>query len=969
MTSPAVLNSDREVPAVSGLLDATEEPPVVLANSDRYVSTHEDTGMATDGACIDRLETNVAGFYISNGSATESTAVEIRLPCTEKSSAKTQFSTSGTNFNSFQAPGPNGISNSALSEPGKITPNQAMQTSTSITRRHMNHTEDKKLDLKPTSRAVISTEPVGIYYPPRRLNIFRARAKNLRFTERDRNPVASHAVDKFEVIMEDDSDDFSLEDLEEFKVEAKQKMEKKTARFMSAVQQCAWRSRVEDLGTVQEIEEYITTGQIWSGCSWLFRIPKAVRVRTVAKSSSVVWCSSNVATKSSDVASNSSPVASRPEEDINVEPLQLPLSKFSSSPISQRGSQFAPAPAPTLLHTCTKPSHRTSIFQPTYTPPLRPTPRRPHCRHFWISIFAQQHNDFDMFRALQHHRALARANEQQEATIEKPIHHPYQQTEALPFRRITLRDCFPLVNNPANDQKHDTSDNLITSNTLDRNIVETSSKNSSPIVENSNLGQDGLVDPLTSSLSKLKITPTPTRPGDNSQANWLTASPFSIHNDTDKPSNKPASKPRLSRREQRKLESRKWSNNALIDGRGRLDTKMNKLGKMRKRLHHRCTWVKKPFSLREFAHRAEQPVPFLVLTDPEGCKHFLEDPKKVAACPTADVGAAHQEGSKAGAPLPAHNVESVTTDDYRNPYHSVNANMGTDEAQTTENADSHDNIYTHMKKTSSRHILACASNISITDEKDDDTLAGSRDCPGADYYRHESASIATTTISTNLRMSQSTDVRPNTLDTGYFSNTEQPQTGLEYARLDDGLWYRLEEDGSLSEMTDQEYSDFISWRVNTLMSTDDSVPDPGVDAYTVDTAYFLDDRDWFSDALSDEDLEVFTTEDIEYIYSLREPNISEATDTCLRNVQNEERQSRRTRKKDNSWASHSLVDENGFIDTRKRRRQEEGRRLRGQCNWLRVPALPTLTNSSVPDLTLTSPEGESYSLHDPLDYE
>lgn len=170
-------------------------------------------------------------------------------------------------------------------------------------------------------------------------------------------------------------------------------------------------------------------------------------------------------------------------------------------------------------------------------------------------------------------------------------------------------------------------------------------------------------------------------------------------------------------------------------------------------------------------------------------------------------------------------------------------------------------------------------------------------------------------------------------------------------------------------MTDQEYSDYISWRVNTLMSTDDSVPDPEVDAYTVDTAYYSDDGDWFSDALSDEELEVFTTEDIEYLYSLREPNISEATDTCLRNVQNEERQSRRTRKKDNSWASHSLVDENGFIDTRKRRRQEEGRRLRGQCNWLRVPALPTLRNSSVPDLTLTSPEGESYSLHDPLDYE
>lgn len=102
----------------------------------------------------------------------------------------------------------------------------------------------------------------------------------------------------------------------------------------------------------------------------------------------------------------------------------------------------------------------------------------------------------------------------------------------------------------------------------------------------------------------------------------------SIHNNANNISSKTTSKPRLSRREQRKLESRKWASNALIDGKGRLDTKMNKLGKMRKRLQHRCTWVKKPFSLREFVHRAEQPVPFLVLTDPEGGRHFLEDPKK-----------------------------------------------------------------------------------------------------------------------------------------------------------------------------------------------------------------------------------------------------------------------------------------------------------------------------------------------------
>lgn len=42
---------------------------MVLANSDKYVSTHDETGRAMDGASIDRLETNVAGFYISNESA------------------------------------------------------------------------------------------------------------------------------------------------------------------------------------------------------------------------------------------------------------------------------------------------------------------------------------------------------------------------------------------------------------------------------------------------------------------------------------------------------------------------------------------------------------------------------------------------------------------------------------------------------------------------------------------------------------------------------------------------------------------------------------------------------------------------------------------------------------------------------------------------------------------------------------
>lgn len=130
-----------------------------------------------------------------------------------------------------------------------------MPTSISIPHRHINHAEEKKSDMEKTSTAVTSTDPVGIYYPPRRPNIFRARAKHLRFPECDRNPIPSDAVDKSEGFMEDVDDDLSFEDLEEFQSESKRKMADKTKRFMSVVQQCEWRSRVEDLGTVEEIEE------------------------------------------------------------------------------------------------------------------------------------------------------------------------------------------------------------------------------------------------------------------------------------------------------------------------------------------------------------------------------------------------------------------------------------------------------------------------------------------------------------------------------------------------------------------------------------------------------------------------------------------------------------------------------------------------------------------------------------------
>ncbi|KAK1782013.1 hypothetical protein QBC45DRAFT_389924 [Copromyces sp. CBS 386.78] len=140
---------------------------------------------------------------------------------------------------------------------------------TSITH-HNNHSEasNPELDgsksvavsngkpgMEPTCTTVASTQPVGIYYPPRRPNIFRARAKHLRFTEFDRKPVASDVVGKSASAMEEDDEDFSLADLEELQSESKQRTERKTRQFVRMVQHTGWGSRVEDLGAVQEIEE------------------------------------------------------------------------------------------------------------------------------------------------------------------------------------------------------------------------------------------------------------------------------------------------------------------------------------------------------------------------------------------------------------------------------------------------------------------------------------------------------------------------------------------------------------------------------------------------------------------------------------------------------------------------------------------------------------------------------------------
>ncbi|EGZ76312.1 hypothetical protein NEUTE2DRAFT_122960 [Neurospora tetrasperma FGSC 2509] len=845
------------------------------------------------------------------------TVVENPSPRTERSPAENQSGTLGTQVNT---------------------------TSTSITRQ-VNHVEGNKFDLEPTSTAVTSTEPVGVYYPPRRPNIFRARAKHLRFPEYDRNPAAGHAVDKSEDAIDDESDDFSFEGLEGFESEAKQEMEKKTEQFMSVVQQCAWRPRVEDLGTVQEIEDSI-----------------------------VVWCSSNVGTESSDVARNSSPVASRPEEDINVEPLQLPLSKISSSPISQRGSQFAPAPAPTLLHTCTKTSHRIDLQSPRPTYSHYPSSTNP-------STTSLQ-DDFDMFRALQHHRALARANEQQETAIDTPIHHPYRQTEAQPFRRATLRDCFPQGNKPTDSYKQVTTNSLITNNTIDKEIVETDNKNPSSKLETSNLGQNDLVGPLTSSMSQLKISQTPSRPGDGYSANWLTASPFSIHNHTDNISNKSASKPRLSRREQKKLESRKWINNAFIDQKGRLDTKMNRLGKMRKRLHHRCTWVKKPFSLREFVHRAEQPVPFLVLTDPEGCRHFLEDPKNTAATMSDSKSLVRastmaRSATNLGTTPPAESEAVILFN------HGTPARI--DKSNYRNNNIHNEKIVSGMET----NTPATGVNTSAADKRDALELMQASGWS----YAYDHSHLSGRNLSTTRTRPSSVDNRPTTSDANYYNVNNETTDTEPYERED-------HKDGALGEMTTREYSQFISWRVASLMSPEPSGLEPiveteerdleeplnhGLDSVEFDEHDIIDDpsddedtgndedNDWLLDSLTDDDLDHFTIEDFQEICSAREDRHNENTGKLLLQdflpprKQSSSRQNREPRTP--KWKDHSLVDGDGFMKTRERKRQEEGRRLRGQCNWLRVPSLAVSTDSSVPDLIMTSPEGRSYSLHDPMDYE
>ncbi|CCC06374.1 hypothetical protein SMACR_00588 [Sordaria macrospora] len=85
-------------------------------------------------------------------------------------------------------------------------------------------------------------------------------------------------------------------------------------------------------------------------------------------------------------------------------------------------------------------------------------------------------------------------------------------------------------------------------------------------------------------------------------------------------------KSRAKRSAKAQKERETWTSHSLVDNKSRIDTKMNRLGKMGHRARHRCTWELKPFSLAKFVLEIDEPIPLVILTDPEGRRHFLEDP-------------------------------------------------------------------------------------------------------------------------------------------------------------------------------------------------------------------------------------------------------------------------------------------------------------------------------------------------------
>ena len=210
-------------------------------------------------------------------------------------------------------------------------------------------------------------------------------------------------------------------------------------------------------------------------------------------------------------------------------------------------------------------------------------------------------------------------------------------------------------------------------------------------------------------------------------------------------------------------------------------------------------------------------------------------------------------------------------------------------------------------------------------------------------------------------------------------------------------------------MTTREYSEFISWRIDSLMSGNleptveiaDYYPElsPVYDANrvlpdTLDIGEDTHDREYthtddltyngnndsLLESITDEDLED-TPEDLPQMYSAptaRTSDIDKTIEPDLLSPPTSPDQSLPGQPRTPTgptltiprYAGLSLIDEHGFLDTFARRKQAAGRRLRRRGKWLKVKVstLPTITDSSVPSLVLTSTSGRSYSLQDPVEY-
>ncbi|KAK1782012.1 hypothetical protein QBC45DRAFT_456995, partial [Copromyces sp. CBS 386.78] len=330
--------------------------------------------------------------------------------------------------------------------------------------------------------------------------------------------------------------------------------------------------------------------------------------------------------------------------------------------------------------------------------------------------------------ALQKHRALIRASEQQEATSDTPLSSTYHQ-EASPHYRVPFRHSVVEAKQPVLERngqnnfktettpnKVDTTEKKVTVRELDEDVSVSESKDSVPIVNASNVGQNDVVAPMTKAFSNMYITPKSNEPYKGTADNYVvietnntatpeqfasttyshvsaksaTPAPKSLYDEflaaelerrkkkhyeqkvalpnlkgpgratsAKTPDNQAGTTVSASNRREKSSEQARrkelereaavreqlvrrsrakrsakaqkeretWTSHSFVDNNGHIDTKMNWLGKMRKqKARQRCTWELKPFSLARYVLEIDEAIPVVMLTDPEGRRHFLEDP-------------------------------------------------------------------------------------------------------------------------------------------------------------------------------------------------------------------------------------------------------------------------------------------------------------------------------------------------------